>query len=218
MHSWKKTDKVAVVPMPVVWNNLGSFDALYPVHEKDEGGNAVDGEYLSSDGQNNLIHSEKLVSTIGVSDLAVIDTPDVLMICPREMSQSVGKITDFLAEKGDERVSLHTTVHRPWGTYTTLMRSDTDLIKKLLVHPHMRLSLQYHNHRSEHWVVVKGEAEVTNGDVISVVKTGESTFIPKGCLHRLANESDEVLEVIEVQQGDVLTEEDIVRVEDDYRR
>lgn len=169
--------------MPVVWNNLGSFDALYPVHEKDEGGNAVDGEYLSSDGQNNLIHSEKLVSTIGVSDLAVIDTPDVLMICQREMSQSVRKITDFLAEKGDERVSL-----------------------------------QYHNHRSEPWVVVRGEAEVTNGDVVSIVKTGESTFIPKGCLHRLANESDEILEVIEVQQGDVLTEEDIVRVEDDYRR
>lgn len=214
----EKTEKVAVVPMPVVWNDLGSFDALYSVHEKDEKGNAVEGEYLSPDGQNNLIHSEKLVSTIGVSDLAVIDTPDVLMICPREMSQSVGKITDFLAEKDDERVSLHTTVHRPWGTYTTLMRSDTYLIKKLLVHPHKRLSLQYHNHRSEHWVVVKGEAEVTNGDVVSVVKTGESTFIPKGCLHRLANESDEALEVIEVQQGAVLTEEDIVRVEDDFHR
>ena len=191
---------------------------MYSVHEKDGAGNAVEGEYLSPDGHNNLIHSEKLVSTIGVSDLAVIDTPDVLMICPREMSQNVGKITDFLAENGDERVSLHTTVHRPWGTYTTLMRSETYLIKKLLVHPHKRLSLQYHNHRSEHWVVVKGEAEVTNGDVVGVVNTGESTFIPKGCLHRLANESDEVLEVIEVQQGDVLTEEDIVRVEDDYRR
>ena len=214
----ERTNRVAVVPMPVVWNDLGSFEALYSVHEKDGAGNAVEGEYLSPDGHNNLIHSEKLVSTIGVSDLAVIDTPDVLMICPREMSQNVGKITDFLAEKGDERVSLHTTVHRPWGTYTTLMRSDTYLIKKLLVHPHKRLSLQYHNHRSEHWVVVKGEAEVTNGVFISVVKTGESTFIPKGCLHRLANESDEVLEVIEVQQGDVLTEGDIVRVDDDFKR
>lgn len=214
----EKTNKVAVVPMPLVWNDLGSFEALYSVHEKDEAGNAVEGEYLSPDGQNNLIHSGKLVSTIGVSDLAVIDTPDVLMICPREMSQSVGKITDFLAEKGDERVSLHTTVHRPWGTYTTLMRSDTYLIKKLLVHPHKRLSLQYHNHRSEHWVVVKGEATVTNGDVTSVVNTGESTFIPKGCLHRLANESDEALEVVEVQQGAMLTEEDIVRVEDDFQR
>ena len=214
----EKTDKVAVVPMPVVWNDLGSFEALYSIHEKDSAGNAVDGEYLSPDGHNNFIHSEKLVSTIGVSNLAVIDTPDVLVICPRNMSQSVGKITDRLKELSDGRVSLHTTVHRPWGVYTTLMRSDTYLIKKLLVHPHKRLSLQYHNHRSEHWVVVKGEAEVTNGDVISVVKTGESTFIPKGCLHRLANESDEVLEVIEVQQGDVLREEDIVRVDDDFRR
>ena len=214
----EKTDKVAVVPMPVVWNDLGSFEALYSIHEKDSAGNAVDGEYLSPDGQDNFIHSEKLVSTIGVSNLAVIDTPDVLVICPRNMSQSVGKITDHLTELNDERVSLHTTVHRPWGTYTTLMRSDTYLIKKLLVHPHKRLSLQYHNHRSEHWVVVKGEAEVTNGDIISMVKTGESTFIPKGCLHRLANESDEVLEVIEVQNGEILTEDDIVRVEDDYKR
>ena len=214
----EKTKKVAVVPMPVVWNDLGSFEALYSVHDKDEWGNAVEGDYLSPDGQDNLIHSEKLVSTIGVSNLAVIDTPDVLMICPREMSQSVGKITDYLAEKGDERVSLHTTVHRPWGTYTTLMRSDTYLIKRLLVHPHKRLSLQYHNHRSEHWVVVKGEAEVTNGDVVSIIKTGESTFIPKGCLHRLANESDYVLEVVEVQEGEVLTEDDIVRVDDDFKR
>lgn len=214
----EKTDKVAVVPMPVVWNDLGSFEALYSIHEKDGAGNAVDGEYLSPDGHDNFIHSEKLVSTIGVSNLAVIDTPDVLVVCPRNMSQSVGKITDHLTELNDERVSLHTTVHRPWGTYTTLMRSDTYLIKKLQVHPHKRLSLQYHNHRSEHWVVVKGEAEVTNGDVTSVVKTGESTFIPKGCLHRLANESDEVLEVIEVQNGEILTEEDIVRVDDDFSR
>ena len=214
----EKTDKVAVVPMPVVWNDLGSFEALYSIHEKDGAGNAVDGEYLSPDGHDNFIHSEKLVSTIGVSNLAVIDTPDVLVLCPRNMSQSVGKITDHLTELNDERVSLHTTVHRPWGTYTTLMRSDTYLIKKLQVHPHKRLSLQYHNHRSEHWVVVKGEAEVTNGEVICVVKTGESTFIPIGCLHRLANESDEVLEVIEVQNGEILTEEDIVRVDDDFKR
>ena len=214
----EKTEKVAVVPMPVVWNDLGSFEALYSIHEKDGAGNAVDGEYLSPDGHDNFIHSEKLVSTIGVSNLAVIDTPDVLVLCPRNMSQSVGKITDHLTELNDERVSLHTTVHRPWGTYTTLMRSDTYLIKKLQVHPHKRLSLQYHNHRSEHWVVVKGEAEVTNGEVICVVKTGESTFIPIGCLHRLANESDEVLEVIEVQNGEILTEEDIVRVDDDFKR
>lgn len=214
----EKTNRVAVVPMSVMWNDLGSFDALYSVHEKDRDGNAVDGEYLSLDGHNNLISSNKLVSTIGISNIAVIDTPDVLMICPRELSQSVGKITDFLTEKNDERVSLHTTVHRPWGTYTTLMRSDTYLIKRLLVQPHKRLSLQYHNHRSEHWVIVNGEAEITNGERIMIVKEGESTYIPKKCLHRLANETDDVLEVIEVQQGELLTEEDIVRIDDDYNR
>ena len=188
------------------------------MREKDADGNAVDGEYLSPDGKDNLIISDKLVSTIGLSDIAVIDTPDVLVISPKSMSQKIGTITDLLKEIGDERVNLHTTVHRPWGTYTCLMRGKTYQIKRLVIHPHKRISLQYHNHRSEHWVVVNGEATVTNGDAVITVRVGESTFIPKGGVHRLANEGDDVLEVIEVQNGEVISEEDIVRVEDEWGR
>ena len=214
----EKSDKVAVVPMKISWNDLGSFSALYDVRDKDANGNAVSGEYLSLESSNNLIISEKLVAAVGLSDIAVIDTPDVLLISPKNQSQKIGAIVDLLKERGDERADVNVTVHRPWGTYTTLFRSDSYLIKRLLIHPHKRISLQYHNHRSEHWVVVKGTAEVTNGDAVLSVQTGESTFIPAKTKHRLANESDETLEVIEVQQGYPLTEEDIVRIDDEWGR
>ncbi|HJJ39068.1 MAG TPA: mannose-1-phosphate guanylyltransferase/mannose-6-phosphate isomerase [Methanocorpusculum sp.] len=214
----EKSSKIAVVPMKISWNDLGSFEAYYSVHEKDSFGNAVEGDYLTEDGRNNLVISDKLVATVGLSDLAIVDTPDVLMICQRDNSQMVGKLAEKLKENGDERASLHTTVHRPWGTYTTLLRSDTYLIKRLVILPHKRISLQYHNHRSEHWVVVKGIAEVTNGDTVLSVQTGESTFIPAKTKHRLANETDEPLEVVEVQQGHPLTEDDIVRIDDDFKR
>lgn len=214
----EKSSKIAVVPMKISWNDLGSFEAYYSIHEKDALGNAVDGDYLCENGRNNLVISDKLVATVGLSDLAIVDTPDVLMICPRDNSQMVGKLTEKLKEKGDERVSLHTTVHRPWGTYTTLLRSEKYLIKRLVILPHKRISLQYHNYRSEHWVVVKGTAEVTNGDAVLRVQTGESTYIPAKTKHRLANESDENLEVVEVQQGYPLTEDDIIRIDDDFKR
>ncbi len=214
----EKTPNVAVVPLSTEWNDLGSFEALYSVSDKDNEGNVVNGEYVTPDGKNNIIVSDKLISTIGISDMAIIDTADVLMICPKNQTQNIGEITELLRQKNDERVITHTTVHRPWGTYTTLLRSETFLIKKLVVAPHKRISLQYHNHRSEHWVVVGGLAEVTNGEKIFQVKTGESTFVPAGTIHRLANPEDVPLEVIEVQNGDILTEEDIVRCDDDFQR
>ena len=214
----EKTKDVAVVPLDTQWNDMGSFEALYSVSKKDENGNAGEGEYITPDGTNNLVISDRLVSTIGISDTAIVDTPDVLMICPRSQTQKIGEITELLKTQNDERVASHTTVHRPWGTYTTLLRSDTYLIKRLAVAPYRRISLQYHNHRSEHWVVVRGTAEVTNGDKVFMVETGESTFVPAGTIHRLANSGDDVLEVIEVQNGSPLTEDDIVRCEDDFHR
>ena len=214
----EKTPNIVVVPLSTTWNDLGSFEALYSVSDKDKQGNVVNGEYITQDGKNNIIVSDKLISTIGISDMAIIDTPDVLMVCPKNQTQKIGEITELLRQKKDERVVNHTTVHRPWGTYTTLLRSETFLIKKLVVAPHKRISLQYHNHRSEHWVVVGGLAEVTNGDKILQVKTGESTFVPAGTIHRLANPGDVPLEVIEVQNGDILIEEDIVRCDDDFHR
>lgn len=214
----EKTSKAAVVPLSSSWNDLGNFDALYSVHDKDESANAADAEYITPDGENNLIISNRLVSTIGISNTAIIDTDDVLLVCPRSKAQHVGEIAELLLKNNDERASVHTTVHRPWGTYTVLLKSDNYLIKRLFVSPHKRLSLQYHNYRSEHWVVVNGTAEVTNNGETFQLKKGESTFVPALALHRLANPYDEPLEVIEVQHGDILTEEDIIRCDDDFHR
>ena len=214
----EKTNKAAVVPLLSLWNDLGNFDALYSVHDKDERGNAVNAEYITPDGENNLIISDRLISTIGLSNTAIIDTDDVLLVCPRKEAQHVGEIAELLVRNNDERASVHTTVHRPWGTYTVLLRAGNYMIKRLFVSPHKRLSLQYHKYRSEHWVIVNGTAEVTNDGDTFQLKKGESTFVPALALHRLANPYDEPLEVIEVQHGDILTEEDITRCDDDFHR
>ena len=214
----EKTTRASVVPLLSAWNDLGNFEALYSVQDKDPSGNVVEGEYLSPDGKDNLIISDKLVTTLGLSDIAVVDTPDVLLICPKNRSQQVGEITALLQQKGDDRAASHSTVHRPWGCYTILLRGKTYLIKQLTVHPHARLSLQYHHHRSEHWIVVSGMAEVVNGESTFFVRNGESTFVPAGSLHRLSNPGILPLEVIEVQLGEILTEDDIVRCDDDYLR
>ena len=214
----EKTNKTAVVPLSSPWNDLGNFDALYSVHDKYERGNAVNAEYITPDGENNLVISNRLISTIGISNTAIIDTDDVLLVCPRSESQHVGEIAELLLKNNDERASVHTTVHRPWGTYTVLLRAGNYLIKRLFVSSQKRLSLQYHNHRSEHWVVENGTAEVTNNGETFQLKKGESTFVPALALHRLANPYEEPLEVIEVQHGDILTEEDIIRCDDDFHR
>lgn len=214
----EKTDKAAVVPLSSSWNDLGNFEALYQEYLKDLSGNAVKGEYITPDGTSNLILSDKLVSTIGLSNIAVIDTADALLVCPLNQSQKVGEIAKLLMEREDERASLHTTVHRPWGHYTILLKGDRFQMKRITVNPEKRISLQYHHHRSEHWVVVSGTAEVVNGDNKFFVRTGESTFVPAGQIHRLSNPGLIPLEVIEVQIGEYLSEDDIVRVEDDYER
>ena len=215
----EKTKKSAVASLNAGWSDLGSFDALYAVQRKDSQGNVVKGEYITPDGQNNLIISDdRLVATIGLSNIAVIDTTDALLICPKNQSQRVGEITSLLKTAGDKRADLHTTVHRPWGQYTVLLKGPTYLIKRLTIHPGSRLSLQYHHHRSEHWVIVSGTAEVTNDNETFFVRAGESTFIPAGVKHRLANPGLILLEVIEVQNGEILTEEDIVRIDDDFHR
>lgn len=214
----EKTEKAAVVPLSSSWSDLGNFDALYSVYNKDSFGNATDSDYVSPDGKNNLILSDRLISTIGISDTAIIDTKDVLLVCPRNQSQHVGEIVELLKEKNDKRAEVHTTIHRPWGSYSILLKSDNYVIKRLFVLPHQRISLQYHNYRSEHWVVINGSAEVTKNTDVFVLHKGESTFVPAKELHRLANPNDTALEVLEVQYGDILTEEDIVRCDDDYHR
>lgn len=212
------TDRAAVVPLASPWSDVGSFDALYRVSEKDASGNAVRGEYIGIDGRNNLVVSDRLVATIGLSDLAVVDTPDALLVCPRDQAQRVGEITARLKEQGDERCEYHTTVHRPWGSYTVLLKADSFQIKRLTVLPGRRISTQLHHHRSEHWVVVRGMALVANNGDSFFVRPGESTFVPAGVKHRLENPGLIPLEVIEVQNGDFITEDDIIRFEDDFAR
>ena len=214
----EKTTKSAVVSLKTEWSDVGSFDALYALNKKDQHDNVIQGEYLTPDGQNNLIISDRLVATIGLSDIAVIDTSDALLICPKNQSQRVGEITTLLKNAGDERADLHTSVHRPWGQYTILLKGVTYLIKRLIIKPKNRLSLQYHHHRSEHWIIVSGTAEITNGEKKFFVRTGESTFIPAGVKHRLSNPGLIPLEVIEVQNGELLVESDIVRIDDDFQR
>lgn len=214
----EKTNNIAVVPLQTKWSDLGSFDALYALKEKDEMGNAATKDYITPDGENNLVISDRLVATIGLSNISIIDSADALVVCPKDQSQRIGEITEILRNKGDERVENHTTVHRPWGSYTILQRGKTFMIKRLTVLPHKRLSLQYHHHRSEHWVVVSGMAEVTNGERTFFVQNGESTFVPAGVKHRLANPGAIPLEVIEVQNGEYLSEDDIIRCNDDYDR
>jgi mannose-1-phosphate guanylyltransferase/mannose-6-phosphate isomerase len=214
----ENTEKAAVVPLLSSWSDLGNFDALYSVYNKDVHRNTTDSEYVTPDGENNLIISDRLISTIGISDTAIIDTKDVLLVCPRNQSQRVGEIVELLKEKNDKRADVHTTIHRPWGSYSIILKSDNYVIKRLFVLPHHRISLQYHNYRSEHWVVINGSAEVTKNNDVFVLQKGESTFVPAKELHRLANPNDIPLEVLEVQYGDILTEEDIVRYDDDYQR
>ena len=214
----EKTDKAAVVALNAPWNDLGSFDSLYQVMKNGDDENAVQGEYIGLSSTDNLIISDRLVATIGVHDMAVIDTKDALLICPREESQNVGQVVQALREAGDERAHVHTTVYRPWGSYTCLETEERYKIKRISVPPQKRLSLQMHHHRSEHWVVVAGTALVTIDGHETLLHNGESTYVPAGVMHRLENPGMLPLELIEVQIGEYVGEDDVVRFEDDYER
>jgi mannose-1-phosphate guanylyltransferase/mannose-6-phosphate isomerase len=214
----EKTDRSAVVPLRVPWDDLGNFDAIYSVFEKNGNNNAVVGEYIGIESSRNLVISNRLVTTIGVDDFVIIETDDVILVAPRDRAQEVKKIVNVLKAKNDERVVLHTTVHRPWGSYTRLEDGQFYTIKRLSVPPKKRLSLQLHHHRSEHWVVVTGTAKVTVDGKEFFLRKGESTFVPIGSVHRLENPGLFALEIIEVQIGEYITEDDILRFDDDYGR
>lgn len=214
----EKTANGAVVTLDVPWNDLGSFDSLYNALHYEEEENAVRGEYIGIASSNNLVISDRLVATIGVNDMAIVDTKDVLLICPRSESQHVGKIVEELSASGDERAHFHTTVYRPWGSYTQLESEERYMIKRISVPPQKRLSLQMHHHRSEHWIVVAGTARVTKDGNEHLVHQGESTFVPAGVKHRLENPGLLPLELIEVQIGEYVGEDDIIRFDDDFGR
>jgi len=215
----EKSKQVAVVPCDIGWSDIGSWNAVSELTEADAQGNRFEGEVLSHNARNNFVHSEdRLTALVGVDDLLVIDTPDALMISHKDHCQDVKHIVGQLKANGHHLHKLHRTVHRPWGTYTTLEEGERFKIKRIVVKPQASLSLQMHHHRSEHWIVVSGMAVVVNDDRELMLNTNESTFIRAGHQHRLKNPGVIDLVLIEVQSGDYLGEDDIVRFEDVYGR
>lgn len=218
----EKSDIVKVVPSEIGWSDLGSFDSIYDIREKDDNGNTITDNNINIDSKNNLIigRDRKLV-TVGLEDTIVIDTTDALLVGKRGNSQLVKKAVDYLksgTDRDNELTEVHSTAHRPWGTYSVLLERDNYKIKKILVKPGKRLSLQKHMHRSEHWVVVSGTATVQVGEETKIIRKNESTFIKIGELHRLSNNGIIDLVIIETQVGEYVGEDDIERIEDDYKR
>lgn len=215
----EKADNVACVSVDCGWSDIGSWSEAIQLVAPDDAGNRVVGDVVVDEATDCFVHAQtRLVSLIGVSDLIVVDTPDALLVADKNKTQNVKAVYNQLKTANHDVVRLHRTVHRPWGTYTVLEEGDRFKIKRIEVKPGGRLSLQAHHHRSEHWVVVYGTARVTNGDDVSLLSTNESTYIPSGCKHRLENPGILPLVLIEVQSGDYLGEDDIVRFEDVYGR
>ena len=215
----EKSSDVAVVPCDIGWSDIGSWTAIGNLTEADAEGNRIEGEVLLHDVSNCYIQSrDRLVGAVGVDNLVIIDTPDALLVADRSRAQDVKHIYAKLKASGHEAHQLHRTVHRPWGTYTVLEDGPRFKIKRIEVKPGASLSLQMHHHRSEHWIVVSGMAKVVNGDKELFVNTNESTFIPAAHKHRLENPGVLDLVMIEVQSGEYLGEDDIVRFEDVYGR
>ncbi len=210
---------IRMVPLDAGWNDLGAWEAVWQVAPKDAQGNASVGDAIVSDSTNTLVHAtSRLVSAVGVNDVIVVETPDAVLVIDRKRSQDVKKVVTQLgtAQRGEH--SLHRKVHRPWGWYDGIDSGPRHQVKRIMVKPGASLSLQMHHHRAEHWIVVCGTAEVTNGDTVIMLTENQSTYIPLGQTHRLANPGKVPLEIIEVQSGSYLGEDDIVRFEDTYGR
>ena len=215
----EKSEQVAVVPADLGWSDIGSWQALWEVADKDESGNVASGDVILEDVTNCLIRSEhNLVAAVGLTDTMVIETSDAVLVAPMSRSQDVKKVVERLKRDNRDQFRIHQTVFRPWGSYTILEEQEKFKIKRITVLPKVKLSLQMHHHRSEHWVVVKGTARVTCGDKVFLVMENQSTYIPCGERHRLENPGVIPLELIEVQNGSYLGEDDIVRFDDDFGR
>ena len=210
---------IRMVPLNAGWSDLGAWDAVWQVSPKDADGNASVGDALLSDSRNVLVHAtSRLVGVVGLDNIIVVETPDAVLVADRSRSQDVKAIVNRLHESGRSEHTLPRQVHRPWGWYDSVDAGARFQVKRITVKPGARLSLQMHHHRAEHWIVVSGTAEVTNGDHVILLSENQSTYIPLGTTHRLANPGKVPLEIIEVQSGSYLGEDDIVRFEDTYGR
>lgn len=210
---------ICMVSLAAGWNDLGAWDAVWQVAGKDADGNAQVGDVMMHDSQNTLVHaSSRLVSVVGLKDIVVVETADAVMVADRAHSQDVKKIVGQLGAAERHEHTLHRKVYRPWGWYDSIDAGPRFQVKRIMVKPGATLSLQMHHHRAEHWIVVTGTAEVTCGDKKVLLSENQSTYIPLGQTHRLANPGKVDLEIIEVQSGSYLGEDDIVRFEDTYGR
>ncbi|AWW45631.1 mannose-1-phosphate guanylyltransferase/mannose-6-phosphate isomerase [Polynucleobacter paneuropaeus] len=210
---------VKMVELNAGWNDLGAWDAVWQVGKQDEQGNVTTGDAVLSNSKNSLVHANsRLVSVVGVENLVIVETADAVLVADRANSQDVKNIVLHLETQKREEKNLHRKVARPWGWYDSVDEGERFKVKRIQVKPGASLSLQMHHHRAEHWIVVKGIAEITNGDQIITLTENQSTYIPQGQTHRLANPGSEPLEIIEVQSGSYLGEDDIVRFEDSYGR
>lgn len=215
----EKSSRVNVIPADIGWSDLGSFDSLYEALPKDKNGNTISDNTNHIGSKNNLVIAHnRLISTIDVEDLMIVDTTDAIVIAKKGSTQKVKDLVAEVKKKNVEMTNVHTTAHRPWGTYTILEENPGYKVKQITVRPGGKLSLQYHHHRSEHWIVVSGIATVTINEKTFDLKQNESCYIPKEATHRLYNQQKEDLVLIEAQVGGYLGEDDIVRLQDDYKR
>ena len=215
----ENTDKAVVVPLSAEWNDVGSWSALWDVAKKDDQGNALNGDVLTVDTENCFLHaSSRLVTTVGLRDLVVVETSDAVMVATKDQVQDVKLVVEALKSQNRAEADVHRKVYRPWGYYDLVDHGERHNAKRIVVNPGAKLSVQKHHHRAEHWVVVKGTATVTKGEEVILLTENESTYIPLGVVHSLENPGVIPLEMIEVQSGSYLGEDDIVRFDDKYGR
>lgn len=215
----EKTRRAKVVPLDAGWSDVGSWEALYELSEGDQDGNVTSGDALLYDSRNSLVSSEsRLVAAVGVDDLVVVETKDAVLVADRKRTQDVKRLVDALNGRDRPETAFHRQVFRPWGSFDSLEHQDGFQVKRLIVNPGAVLSLQLHHHRAEHWVVVRGTARITLNDDEFDLHVNESVHVPVGARHRIANTGAEPVHIIEVQCGDYLGEDDIVRFEDNYGR
>lgn len=216
----EKTTHAAVVPVSCGWSDIGSWSSLWAAAARDDDGNRHEGDVLSIDTKNSLVRASerRMIATIGVEDLVIVDTPDATLVARRDRVQDVKKVVDMIKSAGRQEHLFHRKVYRPWGNYDSIDMGERFQVKRIVVKPGAALSLQKHHRRAEHWIVVSGVAEVTCDDKVFDLHENESTYIPLGSVHRLRNRGSEPVELIEVQSGHYLGEDDIVRLEDVYGR
>jgi mannose-1-phosphate guanylyltransferase/mannose-6-phosphate isomerase len=215
----ERTDRAAVVAGDFRWSDIGSWDALFDITPRDAQGNVLQGPVVTMDTRDCVVHSDsRLTALVGVQDLVVVSTSDAVMVVPRARSQEVKELVAKLKADNRREATEHKRGHRPWGYYESIDLGDRFQVKRIVVTPGGMLSLQKHRHRSEHWIVVRGTAEVTINDTVRTVHENESVYIPIGSVHRLANQGRIPLELVEVQTGSYLGEDDIVRLDDIYKR